>query len=513
MRENNQRKAGVVLSYAGQAVQILSGLIYTPIMIRILGQSEYGLYQLVYSIVSYLSLLSLGFNASYMRFYSREKVKDSENGIEKLNGMFMLIFLAMSFICVICGIVMIANIKSIFGTGFTDYEYRKATILMALMVLNLALTFPNSVFTCIVTSQEKFVFQKALIFLQALLNPFLALPLLLMGYGSIGMVSVSTILTVIVLITNAYYCFRKLHSGFIFKDLQFALLKEMWAFTFFIFLNQIIDQINWSVDKFLLGRFSGTIAVAVYSVGGQINSMYLQFSTSVSNVFVPQVNKIVAESDDDKELSRIFIKVGRVQFMIMMLILTGLVFFGKPFIKWWAGDGYDDSYFVTLLLTIPVTIPLIQNIGIEIQRARNKHKARSIVYFFIAIANIFVSIPLIRLLGPVGAAIGTAISLLLGNGIFMNWYYYRKLNINIPAFWKSLLQFLPAILISSIFGICSMCFIEYRSFVVLAFGIIAYCMIYSLAIYFTGMNQDEKKIVREVIEKVSNHIGKRTGKV
>ena len=65
----SQKKAGVVLSYASQAVQIISGLIYTPIMLRILGQSEYGLYQLVYSVVSYLGLLSMGFNASYMRFY------------------------------------------------------------------------------------------------------------------------------------------------------------------------------------------------------------------------------------------------------------------------------------------------------------------------------------------------------------------------------------------------------------------------------------------------------------
>ena len=67
----NQRKTGVVLSYAGELVKILVSLIYTPIMLRLLGQSEYGLYQLVYSVVSYLSLLSLGFGSSYLRFYSR----------------------------------------------------------------------------------------------------------------------------------------------------------------------------------------------------------------------------------------------------------------------------------------------------------------------------------------------------------------------------------------------------------------------------------------------------------
>ena len=88
----NQRKAGVILSYAGQFVKILISTIYTPIMLRLLGQSEYGLYQLVYSVVSYLSLLSFGFSSSYMRFYSHYKAQKDEDGVARLNGMFLLIF-------------------------------------------------------------------------------------------------------------------------------------------------------------------------------------------------------------------------------------------------------------------------------------------------------------------------------------------------------------------------------------------------------------------------------------
>ena len=89
----SQKKAGIIISYVGQFIHIITGVIYTPVMLRLLGQSEYGLYQLVYSVVSYLSLLSLGFGASYMRFYSREKAKKNDDGIAKINGMFMLIFL------------------------------------------------------------------------------------------------------------------------------------------------------------------------------------------------------------------------------------------------------------------------------------------------------------------------------------------------------------------------------------------------------------------------------------
>ena len=498
----NQRKAGVVISYAGEIVKILVNLIYTPIMLRLLGQSEYGLYQLVYSVVSYLSLLSLGFGSSYLRFYSRYKAKKDEDGVARLNGMFMTIFLAIAAICIICGMIMVGNIRGIFGSGLTDSEYVTARVLMILLVVNLALTFPNSVFNCSITAHERFLFQKVLILLQNICSPFLTLPLLIMGYGSIGMVTVTTLLTFVVLASNMYYCFRKLHIKFCFKGFQLSLLKEMWVFTFFIFLNQIIDQINWSVDKFLLGRFAGTTAVAVYGVGGQINTLYLQFSTSVSNVFVPKVNRIVAESNNNRQLTDLFTKVGRIQFMVLGLILTGFIFLGNPFIRAWAGEEYGDAYIVALLLIGPVTVPLIQNLGVEIQRAKNMHKARAVVYLAIAIANVFISIPLIKIMGPAGAALGTAISLIAGNIIFMNWYYHARIGMNMFYFWKEIAKFIPALIAPGIVGILIMRFANVTGLIKLGMFAIIYTGVYGISMYFLGMNAEEKQLVMGPIKKI-----------
>ena len=471
-------------------------------MLRLLGQSEYGLYQLVYSVVSYLSLLSLGFGSSYLRFYSRYKAQDDEDGVAKLNGMFILIFCSISVICILCGTVMVGNIRAIFGTGLTESEYATAKVLMELLIINLALTFPNSVFNCSVTAHEKFLFQKLLILLQNLFSPFLTLPLLIMGYGSIGMVSVTTLLTFVLLISNMFYCFKKLHVRFAFHGLKISLFKEMWIFTFFIFLNQIIDQINWSVDKFLLGRFAGTTAVAVYGVGGQINTLYLQFSSSVSNVFVTKVNRIVAEKNDNNQLTRLFTKVGRIQFMVLVLILSGFVFFGIPFVKIWAGSEYSASYAVALLLIIPVTVPLIQNLGIEIQRAKNMHKARAVVYLVIAIANVFISIPLIKLMGPAGAALGTAISLIAGNIIFMNWYYHARIGMNMIYFWKEIAKFIPALIAPCLIGIAIMKLVNITGLVKLGVFAVIYAAVYGLSMYFLGMNEEEKQLVMGPIRKI-----------
>lgn len=498
----DQKKAGVILSYVSEAIKILSSLIYTPIMLRLLGQSEYGLYQLVYSVVSYLGILSLGFGSSYMRFYSQYKARDEEEDIAKLNGMFLLIFCTISVICIVCGVVMVGNIRSIFGTGLTDAEYDTAKVLMTLMIVNMAITFPNSVFNCSVTAHEQFFFQKSLIVLQNLLNPFLTLPLLIMGYGSVGMVLVSTLLTFAAFFSNMFFCFKKLHIRFFLHDLQFSLLKEMWVFTFFIFLNQIVDQINWSVDKFLLGRISGTTAVAVYGIGGQINTMYQQFSTSISNVFVPRVNKIVAENKNNMELTLLFTRVGRVQFIVLAMILTGFAFFGLPFIKFWAGEGYESAYYVALFLIVPATVPYMQNLGIEIQRAKNMHKTRSVVYFFIAIANVGISIPLIRLYGPGGAALGTAISLTLGNILFMNWYYHNRIGLDMLYFWKHIAGFIPAFIVPTVIGVVMNLFLSMDSLPVLFICIVSYALIYCISMWRVGLNDYEKGLIISPVNKV-----------
>lgn len=498
----NQRKAGILLNYISEVIKILTALIYTPIMLRLLGQSEYGLYQLVSSTVSYLSLLSLGFGSAYVRYHSRYQVKNDREGIARLNGMFLLVFGTMSALCLVCGGVMTANAQLVFGSGLTTTELAKAQKLMLILIVSMAITFPNSVFSCYVTAHEEFVFQKLLNVVQSLLNPFLTLPLLLLGYGSVAVVAVSALLTAASFVANIWFCVKRLKMRVSFRGLQFSLLKELWGFTFFIFLNEIINQINWSVDKFLLGRMTGTAAVAVYGIGGQINSLYIQMSKAVSNVFVPRVNRIVAESNDNTELTRLMTKVGRVQFLILALIVTGFTFFGQPFIRLWAGEGYEQAYWVALLLIIPVSVPLIQNLGIEIQRAKNMHRARSVVYACLAAGNVVVSIILIPRWGCIGAAAGTAIAMILGNGLFMNWYYHKKIGLNMIDFWKEIISFLPALflvcLFGAIYGHCG----KINGWLSLMASAALYTAVYAAVMWLLGLNKYERRLVGKLLSKL-----------
>lgn len=504
MTSSNEKKLGVILQYSQMALSIMISFIYTPVMLRILGQAQYGIYNLSNSIISYLSLLSLGFGASYIRFYSRYKKENDTKGISKLNGLFMIVFVTMGVIALSSGLCLSRNVSLFFNETYSSEDLRTAKVLMIFMSFNLALSFPTSVFTSYVTSQEKFVFQKLISMVKTVVSPFLTLPILLMGYGSIGMVLITTLVTLFVDISNALFCIKKLKMSFDFHKPELHLLKEIAIFSSFIAMNQIIDQINWATDKVVLGKICTSGAVAIYAIGSQINTYYLQFSTAISGVFVPQVNRIVAsdqsETSKNKQLTDVFTRVGRVQFIILMLILTGFTFFGRFFVLKWAGNGYLNAYYVALLLITPATIPLIQNIGIEIQRAKNMHQFRSYVYLGMAFLNVTISILFAMIWGEIGAALGTTISLVIANGFIMNWYYHKKIGLNVLYFWKEIGKFIPALVIPVLTGVL----LNIRpttSLVGFAVRVMIYTIVYVLSFYFLGINDFEKNQVEKILRK------------
>ena len=197
--------------------------------------------------------------------------------------------------------------------------------------------------------------------------PLICLPILFMGYKSIGLVLGMTFVSLSVKIISILYCFKKLSIKFRFNKIELPLLKEIAFFSFFIFINMIIDQINWNVDKFLIGRFRGAIEVAEYGLASQLNNIYLSMSLAISSVFIPAVNFSVNSKNSSKKLTMLFSKIGRIQFIILSFLCILFVFFGKEFLIFWAGKEYENTYSIALFLLVPLTFVLIQNIGIEIQ--------------------------------------------------------------------------------------------------------------------------------------------------
>ena len=97
-------------------------------------------------------------------------------------------------------------------------------------------------------------------------------------------------------------------------------MREMTIFSSFIFVNMIVDQVNWNVDKLILGRVSGTVSVTIYGLAAQPKTYYISLSTAISNAFIPRRNMLVENVKNNFLLDELFSKVGRIQFMLLSLI-------------------------------------------------------------------------------------------------------------------------------------------------------------------------------------------------
>ena len=501
IKEKNQRKMGVALSYAYIIINIIVQFLYNPFLIRMLDQSEYGIYSLAYSIIGYLTILDLGFGNAIVVFTSKYKQRGDFEKEKKLHETFKSVFIILGIISLIFGIILSFNTNLFFNKSLSNIEIYKMKILIIILSMNLFLSFYFNIYSSIITANECFLFQKILAIINVLLKPIFIIPLLFMGYKSITICIALTIINTIILLSNYYYCKIKLKIKIRNKKIDKKILKEIFSYSFFVFLTVIVDKINWSADQFILGIVAGTTAVSVYSVASQFNSLFVYLSTAISGIMLPKISKMIESNASNDEISNEFIKVGRLQYYIIFLMASSLVLFGKDFFELWAGEKYTNSYYIALILILPLCIDLIQNLGISILQAKNKHKFRSIIYIIIALFNIILSIPLAKKYAGIGAAIGTAISIFIGNGIIMNIYYKRVAKIDIKLFWINIIKMTSLFLIPLILTISIMILFPLKGiYKMLIFGPI-YVITYLIISYLFVMNNYEKNIINSLLRK------------
>lgn len=498
----SQLKIGALLSYIALALHNLVGLLYTPFMLRMMGKSEYGLYSIAASIVAYLTVLDLGFGNAIVRYTAKFRAEGKVEEQYKMFGMFFLLYCGIGLVALMAGGVLYFNAENIFDASMTANELARTKVILLLMVLNLAITFPFSLFGSIITAYEQFVFQKVIAIARIILNTTTMIVLLNLGYKAIAMVVVTTLFNVLTLGLNFWYCKHYLKIKLIFAKFQWGFLKEVSIYSFWIFLNVIMDRIYWSTGQFVLGAFAGTAVVAVFAVAITLEHMYMSFSTAISGVFLPKVTAMAVRESDGKAISNLFIKTGRIQYCVMILVLTGFFLFGRQFIRLWAGEGYDDAYIISMLFFVPLTVPLIQNLGITILQARNQMKFRSLLYLIISLVSLGAQIPLSKYYGGIGCACAIAGALVLGQIIVMNVYYQVKQKIDIVGFWIEIVKMsiVPAVLTVLTYYVLQQYALD--TVVKLVAGIIVYLLVY-LPLFFTlSMNSYERDLILKPIKKI-----------
>lgn len=510
----SQRKAGTILSYIQIFLSNTISLVYTPLMLSILGQSEYGLYGTAGQFTSYLSLLNFGISGAYVKYNIDMRAQNDKEGEAKLNGMFFILYSIISFVTLVVGIGMIIASGYVFQDSFTNSELIEFKKVMLCIILNMIVTLMFNVIAMALIAYEKFIFIRCCLIFSGIITPVANLCALYFWQSTAFALAFTTVvISFLTYVCYFIYARKKIHIQFCFRNFDMKIVKGVFIFSSFLLLNSITDMITNSTDTVILGAVSGTVAAAVYTIGSTFKGYFLSFSTSVSNVFAPQVNQIVAEKRGDEPLNEIFIRVGRVQFLIVSLILMGYIFVGQQFINIWAGSDYSGSYIIGLMLLIAVFVPSFQNVGLEIQKAKNLHKARSIVYLAVAVFNVIITIPLSMLYGGAGAAFATMICMLSGNFVFMNIYYHKRIGLNMFRFWKSILSIVPSFIPMIIAGILLNCFYTIDSYGSLLLAVFILIVVYCASVWLFGMNAYEKNLILSPLKRIFGKIFHRGSQV
>ena len=502
-KQRSQIKAGMVLSYLNIGLGNLISVFYLPIMLSLLGQSEYGLYKLATSITTYLSLLIFGIGGSITRYVLKANLEGGHEAEERIFGLFNVIFSVISVLAIVVGLIITLNIDVLYAESLSADELVTMRILLGIMVLNTAVTISSTPYTTVVSTHERFIFVQLMTVLTTTMVPVCNVIMLLFGFRSIGMAISTLALTVIVRIAYLIYVKRSLNLKPRYKNMPVHMIKEILVFSFWIFVANLTTQLFGTTDTVIIGATPAlaAIGVTIYSVGHQFSTILISLSHVIPNLFMPRANKMVLSGKNEKELTDFTIQVGRVQAYFVALFCFGFVAFGRQFLQIYVGSGYDEAYWVAVIIMIPNCIQLVQSVFISIMQAKNMHSFRAKTYTFIALANAVATVFLVRVFGVIGAAIPTALCYLIGNGFLMNWFYRKKMKMEVPRFWKQIIPvFVPSILLSAVTLIVSI-WVDFSSLLMFIIGVVVFTALYCLICWKIVMNKEEKGLILQQIRR------------
>ena len=438
------------------AISIIGTLFVSNKVLFLIGDYNYGLWSFVCSITSWLTVVSSALTSSYLRFATREAV-DRNGDTSRTNGVFLSMLFILGLVIFVLGsiIVLFLQLNKI---PFASYSWEDSQILYILFfisIIDVSVGMPTCIYLLILNYNKKFVVVKLTSLFISIANPIFNY-IIARFTGSIIVLSINTVASTLSVFIIEYVFVRKVMKC----SVHFASLRKnkvivysIIAFSSILLLNSIVDQIDSSIDRTLLGIMSVPENVTIYHFGQQFCTYLFAMSLAVSGVFSPSFHKLVAEGKRD-EVNNLFLKISEIQTIVLTLVAFGFLSCGKDFIIMWLGKEREEVFKVGVVLMMIELCPLSMNSSIEIQRASDKHKFRAFVYFFVAIVNLVLSIMFLKIFPSEYAIdaclLGSIIARMLSHWLLMNIYNSRVIKLPVKEYLLFLFKYISAGIFSSL---------------------------------------------------------------
>lgn len=500
----NQLKLGIIFNYISIVITFIVGLLYTPFLIRTLGQENYGIYALALAIAGYLSLLDLGIGNAIVRYVAENQVNGTKEKESKLVGYFFKIFSYIGIITMVLGLSISLNLGSVISNDFSNEQVKILQWMILILTINFAAGFILNTFSAVLQAYEKFLFLKLANVIRISLTPLLSVIFLFYSSNIIILTAIIAIVNIGVLLVSYYYYKRNLKIKMTFQPIEGYLKKEIIKYSLIIFVVAIADKLYWQTDQILLGILKNPEIVAIYALAIQFVNIFMSLSIAINSVFLARVTHIVSGKNYLTGLNELFIKVSKFQTFVLGLFLSGFVLIGKEFIDLWVGESYQLSYFIVIILMSAFSLDLIQNLGLVIMQAKRKYSFRAYTLIICALLNVLISIPVIKIYGSIGTATITSIFVFIGNVFVLNIYYHKVLRLNMISYWWQLGKMIVIIFFTALGGFILRNLFEINNWFTLSiFGCI-YTVVYCFLIYFLYLSSNEKLYLKNKISSMKN---------
>jgi O-antigen/teichoic acid export membrane protein len=421
----------VASSWGNLAINVAVGFFLYPVILHHLGDEASGLWILIFSLTGYYGIFDFGIRSSLVRYVSKFQATGDKEQLARLVNTSLF-----TYTCL--GVILL--VPTVLGSLYVDRLFhippaflKDAQILFFMVGFSLALGFPLGVAGGILEGLQRFYLLNWTGIASTLLRAALIIYVLRHGLGLLSVALITVSLPLVAAAARVVIAQRLLEIPYAWKYIDRESLRQVVNYGSVTFMIIVAGRLRFKTDAVIIGTFLSAAAITHFSIGARLVDYAGEVVSSLAQIFTPMSSHFHATGNYD-QLRKIFISGNRACALVMFPMTVALVVMGKSAIEAWVGQRYISSYIVLLIVLIPSTLYQAQSTSNRILFGMSLHKSLAYVVLMEGIANVILSIVLVRPLGIVGDAIGTAIPLLCTSLLFLPRHMCRQLGIPVRKF-------------------------------------------------------------------------------
>ena len=494
------RAKGISLSYIYTLANTVIGIFMSAFIIRMLGQTEYGVYQTMTSFLTYLVLFEFGTGTIMTRNIALSS-KDPDNFDVKSNySTILIIAIGLSIVIALATGIFYAFIDRIYAITLTPAQIVYGKKLFLIIAVRTILSFLIQTLNGALLGFEQYTFGQITKLAYLIARTGLVVAALMIWPAALAVVIIDTGLTFIQLMITGWYVVSKINLHFSFKFFDKTIVIQALPLALAMFIQAIVNMANGNVDKFVIGILLSPEAVALYSVALFIYTTFSSMTTIPISMYIPQVADNMKKGLEGEMLTETLVNPCRLIAIIGGAILFGFAAIGRQFIDLLYGKTYEEAWLIALVIMGPMYINMCNGILINVLDVLRKRHVRSFILLGTTALNIVLTVWWIAHWGIIGAATATAISTILGQIILMNLYYHKVIKINVMSLYrKTLTGILPSLVAALALSYAAGSVIK-NDFISFVVGGVLFCIVFLIMLWFYGSNKQEKALMRKMLK-------------